>query len=210
MNNFDIKNTFKSGDTYRDNFNSRVFGIFSEEIVRLWCNNSKSSYKDLGRPSLYENGKYNHTTLDFTFRNKEGDIFICEQKCEMAYQNYSNLTLNSIKQISGKKKKAFEQFLVVAKKPNSYAVKVGGNNVLVTGSILIWGSVEKEMKEKIKKHYSLHDILSIEDMINDLIHWKDEEYFQFIQTRRQWVEKLFFDLTNISSDINEFFIIKNK
>ena len=49
---------------------ARVFGLFAEDIVRLWTRlpNSPCPYLDLGRPSFYdEHGKYTNQTFDFAF-----------------------------------------------------------------------------------------------------------------------------------------------
>ena len=193
----DIKETFKTVNSKRDNFLSRVFGIFNEDIVRLWCNNSNSHYDDLGRPSLYycDTDKYTHTTLDFTLQNKETkEIFISEQKCELAYQNYRYLELNSSDQLKHHDKKAFKRFLQVAKTPNSYNVKIHGQEYSVSGSILIWGRVNVDNKEDIKKHFRFQDILSIENMINDLLEWEDDDYKKYINRRYEWMKELMSNL----------------
>lgn len=135
---FDINKTFNTKDSKRDNFLSRVFGIFNEDIVRFWCKNPKSKYDDLGRPSLYNGDKYTGTPLDFCLRDKKNKhLFLGEQKCELAYQNYKFIELNSIDQLAHHDKKAFEHFLKVAKNPHSYEVKIDGKKYSVSGSILI-------------------------------------------------------------------------
>ena len=195
MKRFNIERTFHTGDYKRDNFLSRLFGVFNEDIVRLWCDNPNSNYNNLGRPSLYEGGKYTGTTLDFGFRDKNGDIFLGEQKCELAYQNYKFIELNSIDQLNHHDKKAFERFREVAKNPHLYTVKIDGKEFSVKGSILIWGRVNEKKKNDIKKCYKFHDILSIENVVNDLIKWKDKQYIDYINKKHQWMKELISNLS---------------
>jgi len=196
MKRFDIERTFRTDDDKRDNFLSRLFGIFNEDIVRLWCKNHNSKYTDEGRPSLYEGGKYTETTLDFGLRDQNGDIFLGEQKCELGYRDYKFIELNSVDQLDHhKSKKAFRRFLEVAKSPDSYTVKIDRKEVSVKGSILIWGHVNEKKKNDIKKYYKFHDILSIENMVNDLLKWKDKEYIDYINTRCQWMNELMSNLS---------------
>ena len=109
---------FHASDKGRDNFLSRVFGIFSEEIVRAWCRAEDCPYCDLGRPSLYENGR-RVATLDFTLQSKRtGEIFVAEQKCELAFENYKYLQLKSAQDLAHHTSKAFQRFLELAKKPD--------------------------------------------------------------------------------------------
>ncbi len=192
---FDITKIFKTEDNNQDNFLSRVFGIFSEDIVRIWCKNPQSQYTDLGRPSLYDKeDKYTKTTLDFCLKNNDEDIFIAEQKSELAYQDYKYIELNSIDQLKHHDKAAFTKFLETAKDPRTYDVKIDGKKYAIKGSILIWGCVNNEEKEKIKKGFSLHDILSLEDIINNLITWKDKNYKTYIENRKKWINELMSNL----------------
>jgi hypothetical protein len=95
----DLESVFRTGDSRRDNFLSRVFGIFSEEVVRHWCANPRSTYVDLGRPTLYgTDGKWH--TLDFTLQDQAtSEIYVAEMKCELAYDNYRYLRLTDTHQL---------------------------------------------------------------------------------------------------------------
>ena len=46
----------------RDKYLSRLFGIFSEEVVRAWCTLPTARYEDIGRPYL----KRKHETRGHT------------------------------------------------------------------------------------------------------------------------------------------------
>ena len=73
----------------RGNFLARVFGIFNEEIIRIWCRSESSPYKDKGRPTIYKDTNKRGSTLDFTLENtKTNEIYIAEMKCWIAYNNY--------------------------------------------------------------------------------------------------------------------------
>lgn len=79
----------------RGKYLSRVFGIFSEEIVRMWARDHRCPYEDLGRPTLRKHGEKSGSTLDFTLRHKAtGMSYVAELKCEIEYQNYKYLVLS--------------------------------------------------------------------------------------------------------------------
>lgn len=179
------------GKSQRDKFLSRVFGIFSEKIVRIWCRNQNSPFEDLGRPTIYdENGK--HYTLDFLLKDSESNVYLTEMKCEIEYQKYKNLTLGDPKQLKGhQKKRAFQLFLEAASQPETYEVKCGGEKVAVQGSALIWGRTSDENLQTIKSEFSLAHILSTEQIVSDLIIWEDEAYESFISQYEDWSEQLF-------------------
>lgn len=85
----------------RGKYLSRVFGIFSEEIVRQWASDPRCPYENLGRPTLRKRGDRVGSTLDFTLRHKStGKSYVTELKCEIEYQNYKYLVLSDIKQLN--------------------------------------------------------------------------------------------------------------
>jgi hypothetical protein len=74
---------FDRGDVGRANFLSRLFGLFSEEVVRIWCAQPAARYEDLGRPTLTEQGKSRGYTLDFLLRERDsGSLFVAELKAK--------------------------------------------------------------------------------------------------------------------------------
>ena len=85
---------FHSDRPARDKFLSRLFGLFSEDVVRHWCRCPEAPYEDLGRPYLrLPTERYGHT-LDFTLRDREtGATFVAELKCELEYDSYRYLRL---------------------------------------------------------------------------------------------------------------------
>ena len=75
-----------------------MFGIFNEEIVRKWCAEEFSPYEDVGRPTIKRKGDDTRgSTLDFTFKNKDGKLYIVEMKCELQYEGYKYLELKEPK-----------------------------------------------------------------------------------------------------------------
>lgn len=83
-------------------------------------------------------------------------------------------------------KLAFQRFLNVSKHPKSLKVKTKGMKVEADGGILIWGKVDKYKKQEICDLYGFFDILSLEDIISDLIRTKNKEYKEFLSTLHQW------------------------
>lgn len=179
-------------DVRRDNFLSRLFAVFSEDVVRIWAGCLDADYEDLGRPTLYVPAGNQRSTLDFTLRHrKSGLLSVAELKCELAFENYRYLCLNDPLQLDHHKTAAFAQFLQCAQSPGSFDARVGGRTIEVDGAILIWGSVSPIGKDRVIDRFGLADVLSIESMIADLQLWQSAQWQQYLETRFQWVEELF-------------------
>ena len=211
----------KDSDCKREKFISRLFGIFSEEIVNTWCDRfdgDKFPYKNLGRPSLYdkENDKYTGSTLDFTFQDKDNKIYIVEMKCEIQYQNFKYFYLNYEDELEGflehHNKKAFDKFREFPENKNGYIVKYSENSKTsekieikqedICGIILIWGKVNKDIEYK-KNIGDFHQILSVERMISDLIEWDDEKFKRMIAEHQCWSNDMFDQLVGKLSKNDE-------
>lgn len=183
---------FKTEDSIRDKFLSRLFGLFSENLVRIWCGTTASPYEDLGRPVLARVGTDKGYTLDFTLRSKEtSKTYIAELKCWMEYENYRYLTLSSSTQLYSIGNIAFKMFLEMAKQPSLYPVRVNANPISVSGSILVWGRVHRDSIEQIKADTGIADLISLEYVIDQLAQSRNEEFRRFIQERARWSGELF-------------------
>jgi hypothetical protein len=183
---------FKSTDSAQDKFLSRLFGIFSENIVRTWCQDDRSKYRDLGRPTIRNRTERRGSTLDFTLQSRQnGRIFIGELKCELEYDNYRYLALTSLSQLDHHKGEAFAKFLDIAKNPGKYSVTVEGKNIRVDGSVLVWGSVTADGRIAVVKESRFEDVLSLEEIIADLLDWDSEGYRRLIEDRAAWCQNLF-------------------
>ena len=114
----------------KEKFISRLFGIFNEEIVSIWCNNKKSHYRNLGRPTLYIDGR--HFTLDFTFEDRNKKRYIVEMKSELQYEKFKYMVLSNGSNVNyfqqHLKKKAFQLFV----DPKSVdEIKIAGGHKMV-------------------------------------------------------------------------------
>lgn len=187
------------------NFISRFFGIFAEEIVKIWAENCNSEYDNLGRPSRYDSENdycfkisgesnsncdayiYSNITYDFLFK-KNDEYFIVEQKNELSYQNFKNMILNNSNMIEDKKaKKSFEKFIEI---PNETIKFFYDNDTkYIKGKILIWGSLTEDCDEleNIKNEYGIYEILSLEEIIENLIEWNDDAFEEFLNNKKQLV-----------------------
>lgn len=133
---------FRSQDARRDNFLARLFALFGEETIRIWCRDPESPYEDLGRPTIYKQGEAARgQTLDFTLRSKQdGRIFVAEMKCEITFENYRSMILVDRSQLERHAAgRAFEMFLDLASAPETYKVMVKAKPISVAGSVLVWG-----------------------------------------------------------------------
>src|SRR5262249_45358630 len=118
---FRLEDVFRTDVHARDEFLSRLFGIFSEEVVRHWCADERSPFENLGRPTIWPSGAARGHTLDFTFRAREGShaagTYVGELKCELEFEGYRYLRLTSPDQLAHHGSAAFLAFLQVAKDP---------------------------------------------------------------------------------------------
>ena len=183
---------FRSPDSGRDKFLARLFGIFYEQIVRIWASCDWAPFQDLGRPTLRREGDRRGSTLDFALRSRrDGRVFAGEMKCVLEYDNYKYLTLTDHSQLASFKNEAFLRFLALARDLRSYKVFVNGHEVEVSGAVLIWGSATNAGKEKVKASTGLHDILALEDIIDDLLAHDVLAYTEFLDQRAAWCTEMF-------------------
>jgi hypothetical protein len=187
-----FEEVFRSAEPVRDKYLSRLFGLFSESVVHIWCTQPDAAYEDLGRPTLRESGtKYGHT-LDFTLSERStGRIYIAEAKCELEYNNYQYLSLEEPVQIAHHTSTAFAKFLRVAADPTAYDVRLKGAPVAVDGAILVWGAVTPAGRAAAMSTCGFADVLSIESMVTDLKQWSPPEWADFIGRYRRWTTELF-------------------
>ena len=107
----------KSGDSPKDNFLARLFGLFSEEIVKIAYKKGRKSAKftHLGRPTIYKRSEHikgaRGDTVDFLLQDADGNIFVTEMKCELTFDDYRCLELLDERPIKRhyKNKAAFEE-----------------------------------------------------------------------------------------------------
>jgi hypothetical protein len=187
---------FRSQLPRRDKFLSRLFGLFSEEVVRSWCRCAAARYEDLGRPTLLAAGdRYGHT-LDFTLRDREsGQTFIAELKCELEYEGYRYLRLRNSAQLLHHGGAAFAKLLAVARNPEAMPVRVGGKVVQVDGAILVWGATTSLGCKAVQADHGFADVLSIEAMLADLRAWDASHWREHVHQLRSWTTELFDALT---------------
>ena len=196
MNLFQVPGHRVQGPDHRAKFLSRVFGIFGENIVRLWSASAGAPYKDLGRPTVRFDGEATRSTLDFTLRNKESNkIYVAEMKCEIEYKKFQYFVLTSNKQLDHHTKKpAFQSFLRAAREPSAARVTVDGRPVPVDGAILIWGAATPCGCADVREESKLADVLTVESMVDDLTRSNDERYVAMLEDRRKWLNEMFYGL----------------
>ena len=179
----------------RAKFLSKVFGIFSEEIVSLWACDDRAPYENLGRPTIKTPSDNRGHTLDFTLRERSsGNIYVAEMKCEIEYQNFKYFVLEQVEQLEHHKKPAFDAFLKAARFSPDQTVYVGGKGINTHGAILIWGSVTSEGRKAVTASKGFHDVLSIADICRDLSSWNHDGYRTLIAQRQEWCNELFVGL----------------
>ena len=191
----ELAEIFRDSPPEKGKFLSRIFGIFSEEIIRIWARDKRSLYSIYDRrPTLYkENSKY---TLDFLLE-KNGEIFVSEMKCEIQYQNYKYWRLVDTQQLQHHlKKRAFNLFLSLSRDPKSVIVKAG-SQIEIAGTVLVWGAATPKGIEAVKRQFGISDVLTVESCIRDLVNWSNQEYSEFLRMRERWLSSLFANLRGI-------------
>lgn len=180
----------------RGKFLSRILGIFSEEIVRIWADDERAPYRDLGRPTLKKTADERGSTLDFTFQDRlTNDIFVAEMKCEIEFGQYHYLTLMDPRQLDHHTKPAFGHFKQIAREPGSYYVIVNHKPIEVSGAILIWGDVTGLGRMTVIDAYGFKNVIGLNNIISDLWSWRSQAFLNFIQARNDWSDELFKFLT---------------
>lgn len=186
---------FKSSTPPRDKFLSRLFGIFSEDVVRHWCACPEAPYGDLGRPTLSSRGEVGRGhTLDFTLKDRTyGRVYVAELKCELEYDSYRylRLRLRERGQVEHHQGAAFTKFLTAAREPDSMLVRVGGVPTSINGSVLVWGATTPDGKRSVQSTYGFADVLSVEEMLADLRRWGSESWTNRVAELRGWANELF-------------------
>lgn len=176
----------------RAKYLSRVFGIFSEEIVKIWASDSRAPYLDIGRPTLKKHGAIKGLTLDFTFLHKSSNkLFVVELKCEIEYQNYKYLVLTNLNQLEHHKKDAFLTLLDAAIQNPNQQIFVNKKEVKIDGAILIWGAATVEGCKVVMDAKGFFDILTLERIICGLKAWRSEPYSKLLEDRRLWANEMF-------------------
>lgn len=168
---------FETNDSERDKFLARLFGLFSESLVRDWCSDARSPYLDRGRPTLWAPDDVRGPTLDFTLQDRAtGMVYVAEMKAELEFERYRYLTLRRVDQLKHHGLPAFRRLLDIARDPAAYEVRIQGKPLDVDGAILIWGAVAEEGRASVIDETGVAAVLSLEDIITDLRAWTTESY----------------------------------
>ncbi|HEX7101084.1 MAG TPA: hypothetical protein VF201_00440 [Nitrolancea sp.] len=188
---------FHTSNPARDKYLSRLFGLFSEEVVRQWCKCPEAPFEDIGRPTLRLAGERRGQTLDFTLRDRTtSHLFVAELKCELEFEGYRFLRLRSPDQIKHhyippSSPVAFKRFVHLASNPKAFSVRVARKSVDVDGAILVWGSIKQDARPAIMAEYGFANILSVESMLADLTLWDSADWMRRVDEIQSWSNTLF-------------------
>lgn len=195
-----VAGSHSTSDRTRSKFLSRVLGIFSEQIVSIWCEHERSRYDNLGRPRLTSSDGTQSHILDFTLKDrKTSRTYVSEMKCEIEFLNFKFFVLKDASQLDHHEKPAFQAFLKAAYPNNQQATFVKGAEVRTDGAILVWGAVDPVGKTDVMKKMGFHDVLSLEDICEDLNEWGCQRFVEFVGKRQQWTDRLYAGL--LGSDV---------
>ena len=188
----DLAQLFDKTVSKWDKFLARLLGLFSEDIVRIWTQDSLCPYENLGRPTIVPPDMSKQFTPDFTLSLKSPQkTFVTEMKCWTEYDGYRFLNLAADKQLEKISDAAFKLFLSMANHPEKFVVKVSQKQIDYDGIILIWSRAEPDVIESVKRTYGLYDVLTLENIVNDLHRWNNQQYREFLDERAAWCSYLF-------------------
>jgi hypothetical protein len=184
---------FRTSDGRQDNFRSRLFGLFSEEIVRVWAADTRAPYEDVGRPTLFAPGDIRGSTLDFMLRRRgDNRQFVAELKAEFAFEKYAYLRLSDPGQLRHHQGvPAFARLLEMTRSPGAYEVRVGGKRVVADGAVLVWGAVSEPGRQAVVETFGFTDVLSLEEILVDLRAWSSPAWRKRLGQFRSWSNGLF-------------------
>jgi hypothetical protein len=118
-------------------------------------------------------------------------VYVAEMKCELAYDNYRYLRLTSAQQLDHHKGAAFVRFLESAKQGHNLVVKVDTKVLVTDGAILVWGATAPAGVQSVQSTTGVFDVLSLEEMIDDLKRWQDPTWTQRVGQISGWCDELF-------------------
>lgn len=181
------------GEPGRGAYLSRLFAFFSEEVVRQWAACPEAPYSEAGRPVVWDADGQRFHALDFTLVDREtGGRYVAELKCEIEFQNYAYLELVSPEVVRHHETgAAFQKLLQLAEDPGCLRVTIGGEEQRIDGAILVWGAMTVDGRRATIHHYRFADVLSIEEMLEELADWRPEAWAQWVDRRRRWTDDLF-------------------
>ena len=56
---------------------------------------------------------------------------------------------------------------------------------------MVWGVVTRQGRESVMDRYRFADVLSLEDMVQDLHNRQPRGWADWVQTRRRWSDEMF-------------------
>lgn len=205
MTNFNWKDKTEQS---RNNFIARFFGIIGEEISKIWLENEKSNFHNLGRPTIRwrdVDGKEKRVTLDFLLKEKEGNenYYIVEQKNFFSYKNGKLRTFND----SPEFEKSFESWnKSKVKSSNAWrvfrdfekhqvkSVMTSKKEIIplskIKGSILIWSEIdlnESYFLNKLKKESSIKKVIGLTTIIKELNQENNVKFIDLVKEKENWI-----------------------
>ncbi len=180
----DFPALFKSDLPARDKFVARLFGLFSEEVVNLWAKNPACRYENLGRPTVRRAGEKKGRTYDLALRDREtGEVAVAEVKYWPEFEGHRNLRMSDPREVE---RILPADFLNFAKAPKAFEVRVRSREIETDGATFVWGAFGPGIALEVAARYSFLDVLSLEEIVRDLLLWRDQGFVQALRMRRDW------------------------
>jgi hypothetical protein len=176
---------FHPQDPERSRFLNGLFSLFARDIIRCWSSDKNAPYTNLGKPTLRQGRASRGHPLDFAFEeSRRKQVYAVIMYCDPL----DDTPLKDAAQIDQlRSTRTFAAFLEAAQNPAPYTLAVGSADYPAAGSILIWGTLEsKKARAVLRKTYAFHDILSLENIIADLLLWQNRDFQMLLDRRMLW------------------------
>ena len=176
---------FQSPNPERNHFTISVFNLFSQEIVECWVQDSHSPFTDRGKGSLRKSGASRGIGLDLAVEYRKqvyGMLLRCDLEADKPLTNPAQIVQDT---------KSFKLLLDAAATPTKYTVLIDSKKHDLGGVILVWSSVDEKAVRAARRQYALADILSLEQIISDLIAWGNRDFQMLLDRRVAWSHDLF-------------------
>jgi hypothetical protein len=180
---------FQTPDPERNAFLAQILGLLSADIVRCWAAAAQSPYDLLGVPVLRAARAKRGYPLDFVLTARK-HAYVAVMKADPLV----DLPLAEPEQVAAyKTTRQFEAFLEAAAQPDQYVALIDKTEQPINGAILVWSSLGPSQSaiRAIKKAYQLQDILALDDMIADLLHWQNRDFQMLLDRRFAWNHDFF-------------------
>ncbi|MAS36770.1 MAG: hypothetical protein CL610_22385 [Anaerolineaceae bacterium] len=173
----------------RSRYLTGLFSLFARDIVRCWGEDKQAPYACLGKATLRQAKANRGSPMDFAFEDRKKQVFAVIMICD-PLEDKPLVDAEQVEQF--RTTRTFAAFLESALNPAPYSLAVGSADYPVAGSILIWSSLQsRKTRAVLRKTFGFADVLSVENIIADLLLWQNRDFQMLLDRRAAWSHEMF-------------------